>query len=356
MPGSSIGKLFRVSTWGESHGKALGVLIDGCPPGIFLSEIDIQKELDKRKPGQTCGTKRVETDKAEILSGVFEGKTTGTPISIIVWNKDARPSDYSKIKDIYRPGHADLVYEQKYGFRDYRGGGRASGRETVARVMAGAVALKILEKKKIAIIGHTVQIGSVRAEKFNTTEIKNNEFKCADKVAAGKMLSLIERIKKENDSIGGIFEIIVKNVPVGLGDPVFEKLDAELSKAIMSIGGVKGVSFGAGFDTATMKGSENNDKYKLKNGKIKTLSNHAGGILGGISTGEDIILRAAVKAPASIGRNQKSINSHGKLVEFKIEGRHDVCIVPRVITVAENMVAMVLADYLLRQNSIKKIQ
>jgi len=352
MPGNSIGKLFRVSTWGESHGKALGVLIDGCPAGIDLNEKDVQEELDRRKPGVISGTKRAENDKVEILSGVFKGKTTGSPISMVVFNENARPDDYENIKEIYRPGHADYTYEKKYGIRDYRGGGRSSGRETVARVMAGAVAYKLLKKSKISIIGHTIQIGHIKADKFQIKEIETNELKCADKKAALEMLKLIDEVKKEKDSIGGIIEIIIKNVPTGLGEPVFDKLDADLSKAIMSIGGVKGISIGAGFETALMKGSGNNDKYGIKNGKIRTLSNNAGGILGGISNGEDIVLRIAIKAPASIGISQKSVNSSGKIVDFKIEGRHDVCIAPRVIPVAKSMVAIVLADHLLRQSAI----
>jgi len=354
MPGNSIGKLFRVSTWGESHGKALGVLIDGCPSGIDLSEKDIQEEIDKRKPIGVSGTTRREEDEVEILSGVFEGKTTGSPISIVVFNKNSRPEDYANIKEIYRPGHADYTYEQKYAVRDYRGGGRASGRETVARVMAGAVAYKLLKKSKISIIGHTIQIGNIKADKFQAKEIENNELKCADKIATVKMLNLIENIKKENDSIGGIIEIVIKNVPIGLGEPVFDKLDADLSKAIMSIGGVKGITIGAGFDTALMKGSENNDEYEMKNGKVRTLSNNAGGILGGISSGEDIVLRIAIKAPASIGITQKSVNSNGKTMNFKIEGRHDVCIVPRVIPVAKSMAAIIIADHLLRQKAIQE--
>jgi chorismate synthase len=354
MPGNSIGKLFRVSTWGESHGKALGVLIDGCPSGIDLSEKDIQEELNRRKPVGISGTTRLEEDKAEILSGVFEGKTTGSPISMIVFNKNVRPQDYLSIKEIYRPGHADYTYEQKYGIRDYRGGGRSSGRETVARVMAGAVAYKILKKSKISIIGHTIQIGNIKTNKFQVKEIEKNELKCADKIAAEKMLNLINKIKKEDDSIGGIIEIIIKNVPTGLGEPVFDKLDADLSKAIISIGGIKGIEIGAGFNTALMKGSENNDKYIMQNGKVRTSSNNAGGILGGISSGEDIILRIAIKAPASIGLIQKSINSHGKMIDFKIEGRHDVCIAPRVIPVARSMAAIILTDHLLRQKAFKQ--
>ncbi|MCD6109560.1 chorismate synthase [bacterium] len=351
MPGNSIGKLFRVSTWGESHGKAIGVLVDGCPPGIALNEKDIQLKLDKRKPKGFFETSRREEDKAKILSGVFKGKTTGMPISIIIWNKDSRSKDYEKIKDIYRPGHADYTYEQKYGIYDYRGGGRSSGRETVARVMAGAIAEKILSRKKISVIGHTIQIGEIKSEKFKANEIGHNNLKCADKLAAKEMLNLLTTIKKEKNSIGGIIELIIRGVPIGLGEPVFDKLDADLAKAIMSIGGVKGISIGTGFDVATKKGSNNNDSYEIRRNQVRTATNNAGGILGGISNGEDIIVHIAVKAPASIGIEQKSLNKRRKTVNFTIGGRHDTCIVPRIIPVAESMAAITITDHLLLQES-----
>ncbi len=351
MPGNSIGQLFRVSTWGESHGKALGVLIDGCPPGIPLDEKDIQVELERRKPKGVAGTRRREEDKAEILSGVFEGKTTGTPISMVVWNKNARSRDYKEIKEVYRPGHADYTYEKKYGIRDYRGGGRSSGRETVARVMAGAVANKIIRKSRISIIGHTVQIGDIVANRFQAREIENNELRCADKIAAEEMLDLLSEVKREKDSIGGMIELIIKGAPAGLGDPVFDKLDAELSKAVMSIGGVKGVSVGAGFKSSLLKGSENNDEFELRKNRVRTRSNNAGGVLGGISNGEDIVLHIAVKAPASIGIKQKSVNRRRRQVDVEVKGRHDVCIVPRVIPVVQSMASIIIADHLLRQKA-----
>lgn len=341
MAGNSFGTMLKITTWGESHGPALGVIVDGCPAGIDLSEKDIQEEVDRRKPaiGSKISTSRKEEDKVKILSGVFEGKTTGTPLSIIVENKDARPKDYENLKTTPRPGHADYTYQLKYGIRDYRGGGRASGRETVARVMGGAVAKKILSHKsgiKTEIFGHTVQVGEIKAEKFNKTEIEKNELRCADKEASKKMMKLIEEIRSEEDSIGAIVEIIIKNPPKGLGEPVFDKLDAELAKAMMSIGSVKGVEIGAGFNVSKMKGRENNDEIRtLKKGKTKELeflSNNAGGILGGISTGEDIIIRLAVKPVPSIG----------------ISGRHDCCLAPRIIPVTQAMAAMVLADQLLR--------
>ncbi len=315
MPGNSFGKFFRITTWGESHGKALGVVIDGCPAKMKVSEKDISKELEKRKPGKKTGTKRHEPDKPEILSGVFEGKTTGTPLSIIVWNKNVRSKDYSNLKDVYRPGHADFTYREKFGIRDYRGGGRSSGRETLTRVIAGSIAKKILAKNKIKI--------------------------------ESKILSIKETAK--NDSAGGIVEITVKNPPIGLGEPVFDKLDADLCKAIVSIGAVKGVEIGAGFKAAEMTGSENNDEFIVKKGKITTKTNNAGGILGGISNGKNIVIRFAVKPPASIEKKQKTVSMQGKQKTISIKGRHDSNITPRILPVAESMTAIVLADHLLRQ-------
>ncbi len=317
MPGNSFGKFFRITTWGESHGKALGIVIDGCPPKIKLNEKDIVQELEKRKPGTKTGTKRRESDKPKILSGVFEGKTTGTPLSIIVWNKNVRSKDYDKLKNVYRPGHADFTYQEKYGIRDYKGGGRSSGRETVTRVIAGAVAKKILTKNKTEIVS--------------------------------KILSIKEAPK--NDSAGGIVEITVKNVPAGLGEPVFDKLDADLCKAIVSIGAVKGVEIGAGFKAVQMTGLQNNDEFIVKNGKITTKTNNAGGILGGISNGENIVIRFAVKPPASIKKEQKTVTMQGKQKTISINGRHDSNITPRILPVAESMTAIVLVDHLLRQKA-----
>ncbi len=349
MPGNTIGQVFRVSTWGESHGKAVGVLIDGCPPGISLKNEYLAQELEKRKPRGSAGTKRREADIPETMSGVFEGKTTGTPLSIIVRNKEMNSKEYQNLSNVYRPGHADYTYEKKYGIRDYRGGGRSSGRETVARVIAGAVAKKILAPHKITILGHTTGIGHITAETFNKEEIENNTLRCADKKAAERMLDYIQTIKEEKDSVGGTVTLVIKNTPPGLGEPVFSKLDADLAHAIMSIGSVKGVSFGAGFAASTMKGSENNDSFYSKNGRIHTASNNAGGILGGISNGEDIVIHIAIKPPASIGKKQKTVTRSGKPTALTIEGRHDVCIVPRVISVIESMTAIVITDHLLRQ-------
>jgi chorismate synthase len=349
MTGNSLGKNFKVTTWGESHGKALGIVIDGCPAGLKISEKEIQEEVNRRKANakSKASTSRVEADKIQILSGVFEGKTLGTPISIMIENKNTKSEDYKNIKDSYRPGHADLTYAFKYGIRDYRGGGRSSGRETVSRVIGGAFAKKILKKYKTEIFGHTVQIGNICASKFDKKHIEKDLLRCADKEASQKMTKLIDRLRKDGDSIGAIIEIIIKNPPKGLGEPVFSKLDAELAKAMMSIGAVKGIEIGDGFKAAKMKGSEHNDQIQTKNGKIKFLSNHSGGILGGISTGQDIVLRLAIKPVASISKKQKTITKNGKNVTIQTFGRHDCCLAPRIIPVAESMAAIVLADFLL---------
>jgi len=346
MPGNTYGTNFRITTWGESHGPATGVVIDGCPAGLKLSEKDIQKDVDRRKPavGSKVSTARREADRVKILSGVFEGKTTGTPISVIVENADTRSKDYSNIKDTYRPGHTDYTYDLKYGFRDYRGGGRSSGRETLARVIAGAIAKKLL--KKTDIFGHTIQVGTIKASKFDRSYIDKNELRCADKAAAIKMQKYIEKLRfTEGDSIGAIIEIIIKNPPKGLGEPVFDKLDAELAKAMMSIGAIKGIEIGAGFKVAEMKGSENNDQIEKKGGKVHFLSNNSGGILGGISTGEDIVIRLAVKPVPSISKKLKTIDSKGKNTTIKTLGRHDCCLAPRIIPVAEAMAALVLVNF-----------
>ena len=340
MAGNSIGSVFKVTTWGESHGPALGAIIDGCPAGIPLTKANIQKELNRRKPkNPNISTTRKETDKVEILSGVFEGKTTGMPISLIVRNEQARPQDYKKLADLYRPGHADLTYDLKYGHRDHRGGGRSSGRETVSRVMAGAIAKHVLtqlpDSKHTRIYGHTVQVGDIFAEKFVKSEIEKNPLHCADKSAAKKMLALIETIRHEGDSIGAVIELIIENPPTGLGNPVFNKLDADLAKAFTSIGAVKGVEFGSGFDAAFMKGSENNTP------------NNAGGILGGISNGNTIVARLAIKPTPSIAKPQKTITTSGKNTTVTISGRHDICLAPRIIPVAESMATIVILDHLL---------
>lgn len=342
-----------MTTWGESHGAAIGIVVDGCPAGLELSARDIQHELDRRKPGVSeITTERKEADEVKILSGVFEGKTLGTPISMLVWNKDVESSPYEPLKNIARPGQADLSYQMKYGIRDYRGGGRASGRETVARVAAGAIAKKILAARDIQVIGHVVEVCGIRAREVGFDEIKKNAernaVRCADLEAASRMEQLIKEVKAEGDSVGGIVEVIATGIPAGLGEPVFDKLDAELAKALMSIGAVKGVEIGAGFKATSMKGSEMNDEFYMAEGSIRTRTNNAGGILGGISTGEPVICRIAVKPTSSVAKPQRSVDMEKmEEVEIKIQGRHDPCICPRIVPVAEAMVALVLVDYLM---------
>lgn len=355
MPGNTFGTLFRVTTWGESHGPALGAVIDGCPPNLSISEKEIQNELDRRRPGQhSVGTARKEGDKVKILSGVFEGKTLGTPISLIIENTDQQSKDYSKIKDLYRPGHADYSWELKYGLRDYRGGGRSSGRETASRVMAGAIAKKYLKQEwKTKIIGHTIQVGIIKAETFQEQTIEKNALRCADTAQAKKMEQYVLKTKEEGDSVGGIVEIIVKNCPAALGEPVFDKLQADLAKALFSIATVKGVEFGNGFSAALKRGSENNDEIITKNGKVTTKTNNAGGISGGISIGTNLIIRVACKPASSILKKQQTINTSGEKTSITVEGRHDACILPRFIPVAESMIALTLTDHALRQKTIK---
>ncbi len=361
MPGNTFGHLFRITTWGESHGRGLGVVVDGVPAGLELDIDMIQKELNRRRPGQSqVSTPRSETDSIEILSGVFNGMTTGTPISMMVWNKDARSGAYDSIKDRPRPGHADYPYMEKYGIRDHRGGGRSSARETIGRVAAGAIAKVLLARYGINIVAHVVELGGVAAE--NTTDmdmelirenIEKTPVRCADPVAAEKMLAKVQEGRSEGDSIGGVVEIIAKGVPAGLGEPVFDKLDAQIASAIMSIGAVKAVEIGAGIEVSSMKGSQMNDPFAIKDGNICTLSNNAGGILGGLSTGMPIICRATIKPTPSISLPQKTVNMISKTEEqIVIEGRHDPTIPPRMVPVAEAMLALVLADHMLRAGRI----
>ncbi len=357
MAGNTFGRLFKITTFGESHGKAIGVLIDGVKPNMKISEKEIQKELDRRKPGQSkVTTSRQESDKVEILSGVFKGKTLGTPICLLIWNKDQDSKAYEKIKDLFRPGHAGFTYLAKYGIQDYRGGGRASGRETASRVAAGALAKQILAKQGINIYAYTKKIGGIVAKKINLKEIDKNSVRCPDPVAAKAMEKKIFQVKKEGDSVGGIVEAVVINCPAGIGEPVFDKLDADLAKALMSIPAVKGFEVGSGFSSAKMKGSENNDEfYKDKiSGRIRTKTNNAGGILGGISTGEDIVIRVAVKPTSSISKPQTTVDIKGRKKIIKVEGRHDPCICPRVVPVVESMIALVLVDHLMKQKAVKK--
>lgn len=349
MAGSSYGTIFRVSTWGESHGKGVGVVIDGCPAGLYLNESMIQPYMDRRKPGATkYSTPRKEADEIEILSGVFEGRTTGTPISMMVHNKTQRSQDYSEIASYYRPGHADYTFDQKYGFRDYRGGGRSSGRETIARVAGGAVASLILKTIGIEVSAYTKSIGPIEINYNNCS--KENIFKSPlympDLDASSKAEDFLSTTMENKDSAGGIVECIISGVPAGIGETVFEKLDANLAKGIMSIGAIKGVEIGAGFDAASMLGSQDNDNFYVDNTGIHKYTNNAGGILGGLSDGSEIILRAAFKPTPSISATQQTVSTTGENININIKGRHDPIIVPRGVVVVESMAAMTLVDLL----------
>jgi chorismate synthase len=357
MGGNTFGEVFRITTFGESHGAAVGVVVDGCPAGLELKEADIQLEMDRRRPGQSgLTTSRSEEDNVSILSGVFDGKTTGSPIAIIVNNIDHDSSAYESIKNTPRPNHADLTFFMKYGFRDWRGGGRSSGRETVGRVAAGAVAKKFLSQVGVTVIGHTVEVAGIKAAVASFGEIRanieKNPVRCSDPVSAKKMEKAILTAKSDGDSVGGVVEVFALNVSAGLGEPVFDKLDADLAKAIMSIGAVKGVEIGAGFEVVGRRGSENNDEFIIQNGKVVTTSNNSGGILGGISSGMPIVVRAAIKPTSSIAKEQRTVDLAAmKETTIKVEGRHDPCIVPRVLPVCEAMVAIVLLDHLLRNRA-----
>lgn len=356
MAGSIYGRLFQISTWGESHGKGIGVVIDGCPAGLSLSEEDIQVYLDRRKPGQSqFTTGRKESDMTQIWSGVFEGRTTGTPISILVQNQDQRSRDYGNIMNAYRPGHADYTFDEKYGFRDYRGGGRSSGRETTARVAAGAVAAKILKELGIEVHAYTKAIGpvSVPENEYHPEEIFQNPIYMPSNAYAQKASAYLEECIKNQDSSGGIIECVVTGMPVGIGDTVFEKLDANLAKAMLSIGAVKGFEIGDGFKAADTKGSINNDSFHTKDGRITKDTNHAGGVLGGMSDGSKIIFRAAVKPTPSISQPQSTVTKDGENTEMIIKGRHDPVIVPRAVVVVESMAAITILDLLFTNMSAR---
>lgn len=357
MAGSSFGTIFKITTWGESHGKGLGVVVDGCPAGIPLTEEYVQTFLDRRKPGQSkFTTPRKESDTVEILSGVFEGKTTGTPISMMVRNENQKSRDYSEIASYYRPGHADYTFDTKYGFRDFRGGGRSSGRETIGRVAGGAVASALLEALGIKILAYAKSIGPVACDmtKFDVTEITNNSLCMPDADAAVKAQAFLETCIAQQNSAGGIIECIIDGVPAGIGDPVFEKLDANLAKAIFSIGAVKGFEIGDGFAAAASTGLDNNDSFCIdENGKITKSTNHAGGILGGISDGSQIIFRTAIKPTPSIAAPQQTVKRDGTPIEISIQGRHDPIIVPRAVVVVEAMAALTIADMLLLNMTAK---
>ncbi len=354
MSGSTFGNIFKITTWGESHGKGLGVVIDGCPAGIELNEDIIQKDMDRRKPGSNkFGTKRQEGDKINILSGVFEGKTTGTPISLAVFNEDQRSKDYSNIANIYRPGHADMGFEEKYGFRDYRGGGRSSARETLARVAAGAVAKQILNELNINVYAYTKAIGSVTINSVNLSLRDTNPLYMPDEKAAQEAARLVEKSMSECNSMGGIVECVTTGLPIGIGEPCFDKLDSSVSKAVMSIGAAKGIEFGLGFDAARTYGSINNDKMYAENGIIKKYTNNSGGVLGGISDGDNFIFRVAFKPTPSISQPQKTVTNSHENTEVVIKGRHDPIVVPRAVVVVEAMTAITIADLLLMNMSAK---
>ncbi len=350
MSGNTTGVVFRVTTWGESHGEAVGAVVDGCPPGIALTAEFIQRELDRRKPGSDAlASPRREEDRVGILSGVFEGKTTGTPIALTIVNRDAASAAYDDLRDVLRPGHGDFTYWKKYGLRDHRGGGRASGRETAARVAAGAVARRVIAPAGIAVAAFTRALGGIVAKGDPPGEADRNRLRCPDAEAAKRMERRLERAKRQGDTLGGVVEICIHGCPPGLGEPVFDKLDADLAHALMGIGTVKGVEIGAGFAAAVMKGSRGNDPI----GPSGFASNHAGGVLAGISNGEAIVLRAACKPIPSIGQAQETIDVRGNPVSLAVRGRHDVCVIPRILPVCEAMVCLVVADHLLRQKAIR---
>ena len=349
MAGNSFGRLFRITTWGESHGPALGVVVDGCPAGLEIAPRDIQGELDRRRPGQSrITTQRKEPDAVEILSGVFEGKTLGTPISMMVKNADAISRSYEDIKDVYRPGHADFTYDEKYGRRDHRGGGRSSARETVGRVAAAAIAKKILNSRGISTTGYVRRVGDVVAGDIDLSRVEDSPVRCPDPEAAEKMIDLIDEVRRQGDSVGGTVEVVSRGLPAGLGDPVFNKLDAELARALMSIGGIRGFEVGAGFGVVEKRGSEVNDlMYRKEDGALGFRTNNSGGLLGGITSGEDLVVRIAVKPTSSISKTQDTVDKEGEKTRLRVKGRHDPCLCPRAVPIAEAMVNLVLVDHLL---------
>lgn len=356
--GNTFGRIFRITSFGESHGPALGVIIDGCPAGIEIDEQFIQSEMARRKPGQSkITTQRKESDKVELLSGIFEGKTTGTPIAMLIRNQDQKSKDYSHIADKFRPSHADYTYTAKYGIRDYRGGGRSSARETAARVAAGAVAKSLLKTMGIEIIAYVSQAGTVKLEKeyhqLDLSLIENNIVRCPDTVIAEKMIAFIEETRLKRDTVGGVVTCVVRNVPPGLGEPVFDKLHADLGKAILSINAVKGFEYGSGFEGVSLYGSQHNDVFEKNGDKIVTKTNHSGGIQGGISNGQDIYFRVAFKPVATIMQDQESIDEKGEKVIVTGKGRHDPCVVPRAVPIVEAMAALVIADFYLLNKTAK---
>jgi chorismate synthase len=357
--GNTFGQLFRVTTFGESHGGGIGVVIDGCPPRIEISEAEIQRELDRRRPGQSkLTTQRKEEDRCELLSGVFEGRTLGTPIAILVRNKDARPEDYSEIARKFRPSHADYTYEAKYGIRNWQGGGRASARETIGRVAAGAIAKKLLSALygDFDLVAYVTQIHEVTAKIDRSTvtmnDVEKNVVRCPDPAAAEKMISLVEQIRNAGDSVGGVIECVARGITPGLGEPVFDKLEADLAKAMLSIPAAKGFEIGSGFGATQMRGSQHNDAFETRAGRIRTTTNNSGGVQGGISNGEDIYFRVAFKPPATIALEQKTVTTSNEQTELAARGRHDPCVLPRAVPIVEAMAALVLCDHALRQNAV----
>jgi chorismate synthase len=349
MAGSTFGERLKMTTFGESHGEAVGVIVEGVTPGVELDEAYIQVQMDRRRPGQSSvTTPRKEYDKIRIVSGTFEGRTTGTPLCILLNNTDMRPSAYDDIKTLYRPGHADFTYEKKYGIRDYRGSGRASGRETAGRVAAGAVARRLLENRSVSVVAYTTEIDGIKCDTFEEAAIESNVVRACDPAAAARMVERIEQLAKDGDSCGGIVECRIRGVAPGLGEPVFDKLDAELAKAMLSIGAIKGIEFGAGFAAATMRGSQHNDAMDASGFK----TNNAGGIIGGISSGADIVFRVAVKPTSSISSVQQTVDGEGNERSIQTIGRHDPCICPRVVPVIEAMACMVIEDYYKRQAAL----
>lgn len=357
MAGNTFGHLFRITTFGESHGEAVGVVVDGCPPAIEISSEEIQVDLDRRRPGQSSiTTPRKEADKIKILSGIFEGKTTGTPILMIAYNEEFESDDYLELKDAYRPSHADYTYEAKYGFRDFRGSGRASARETLARVAAGAIAKKYLKQTLgIEFISFVEQVGNIKSEidfnKVTLADVESNIIRCPDQEAAEKMIKLIESVKDEGDSIGGVIRGVIKGVPAGLGEPVFDKLNADLAKAMLSINAVKGFEIGSGFEGTKLKGSQHNDSFYIKDGKVRTKTNYAGGVVGGISNGEIIYFRVAFKPVSTIKKEQQTVSKNKEEIILKAAGRHDPCVLPRAVPIVDAMAALVIMDHYLRHKA-----
>ena len=357
--GNTFGQLFRITTFGESHGGGIGVVIDGCPPNVGITVAEIQSELDRRRPGQSqITTQRQEEDLCEILSGVFEGKTLGTPIALLVRNKDARPGDYTAVAQTFRPSHADFTYQAKYGIRNWQGGGRASARETIGRVAAGVIARKVLQSMAPALetVAYVVQVHEISAgidrARVRREEVEENVMRCPDAAVAAKMIALIERTRAEGDSLGGVIECVLRHVPAGLGEPVFDKLEADLAKAMLSLPATKGFEIGSGFGATRMRGSEHNDPFEMRDGRVRTSSNRSGGIQGGISNGEDIYFRVAFKPTATIAREQQTVTAAGEETKLAARGRHDPCVLPRAVPMVEAMAILVLCDHALRQKAM----